>query len=152
MIEKKLHYISYLSILALGWGCYISFPELIERSENIISNVGFGIFMVGIALNLEGFKDQNKFSKSEKKNFSSKKRMNFVFIYYSFFLILSLLLGTFMFNLDIFYPSQPESVIAQFEDIGYGCFSLAIGGFNHLKMTYDKYQNFSRKDEALQKR
>ncbi|MFA8342924.1 MAG: hypothetical protein ACEPO8_08120 [Rhodothermaceae bacterium] len=151
MIFKKLHYLSYLSPVLFTWGCIVSLPEIIERTPNVISNIGFGIFMFGLALSLEGFKDQNKFSKSEKKNFSSKKRMNFTFIYYSFFYIFSFLLGTFMFNLDIFYPSQPESAIAQFEDIGYGCFSLAIGGFNHLKMTYEKYQNFIQKNEALQK-
>ncbi len=52
MINKVFNDLSYLRFVMYIWGAYIAFPELYKQSENIISNIGFGLFLFGIALSL----------------------------------------------------------------------------------------------------
>ncbi len=73
MINKVFDYLSYFQYVMYIWGAYIAFPEIFNQSENIISNIGFGLFLFGIGLSLGGFKNTETYSKLEIKRFANPK-------------------------------------------------------------------------------
>ncbi len=144
MILKIFNYISYFRYVAYLWGAYVAFPEIIERTNNIIANVGFGLFLFGIGIALEGFKDSDrKFTKVEIKLYSNEKRIKRMIVVNSLFQCFAVLFGVFCFNLNLFYPDVSVVILAQFRELGFGSLAAGIGGISLAKEQYNRFKAFT---------
>ena len=144
MVNKLFNILSYLRFAAYLWGGYIAFPELIKRTENIIANIGFGLFLFGIGLAFEGFRVSEGFNKSEVKLFSQQKKAKMFILVLSFVFFLPILIGVFFFHINFFIPNASDQMAAQFRELGYGSLSLGIGGFSITKDQYNRFNSFSK--------
>lgn len=145
MINKIFNILSYSRFVAYIWGGYIAFPELIERSENVLANIGLGIFLFGIGLSLEGFKDPDRpFTKSEIKLFTKQRKTKVGITINALFQCFAILIGIFCFNLDLFYPEEPAWKLVQFHDIGYGSLAVGVGGINIAKEQYNRFKAYTK--------
>ncbi|MEQ9402972.1 MAG: hypothetical protein RIM99_05260 [Cyclobacteriaceae bacterium] len=153
MSDKLFNYISYLGYVAFIWGGVVAFPEIINQSENIISNIGFGLFLFGIGLSLIGFKTQSEFTASESRHFSNEKTARRVILILSFVLAFPVFIGAFFLSFSFFFPTMSPEVISQFRELGYGSLSFGIGGIAMSKAQFDRFSAFldesKKQDPAL---
>lgn len=137
-----MKYISMASYLMYAWGAIVAFPELIRRTENVVSNIGLGLFLFGIGLTLEGFKDYDEFTKAEIKRYSNPGRIKVTLTINVLLYLISIVIGIMMFNLRMLYPGASSEVLSQFKDIGYGSLAIGIGGLSIVKQQYMRMCSF----------
>ncbi len=142
MINRVFHYLSYLRFVMYMWGSYIAFPELFNQSENIISNIGFGLFLFGIGLSLEGFKKSDDFTKMEIKRFANPKLTKRVLLISFLMYCFAILTGVLFFNVGNIYSNASSEFISKFKELGYGSLALGIGGITIVKEQYNRLNAF----------
>jgi hypothetical protein len=144
MINKLFNILSYLRFVAYICGAYVAFPEIIKRTDNIIANIGFGLFLFGIGLAFEGFRGSEKFTKSEIKLYSNEKKAKAYILAVALIFCFPIVIGVFFFYLNVFFPNVPIKMAAQFRELGYGSLALGIGGFSITKDQYNRLVFFSK--------
>ena len=144
MLDKIFHKVSYLKYLFIIWGFVVAVPELYFRSDNLISNINLGLFLSGVGLSFEGFRNITKYTKKEKKYFSNKRAVYRNVMFVSSVILICIAMGIFFFKLEWFYPNGDPKIIDAFFDLGFGTFSMAIGMISVLKLDLDRYRNFNK--------
>lgn len=127
MIIQYFHYLSFLKYVFFVWGAYLFYPELFSQSENYISNMGMGIFFMGLGMCLDSLKKDDKLTTLEKKIFKNEK------YYRSLIMIGSI--GSFLVILGSIFLLKFREVY----DFALGMISFSIGLLSVAKQNYSKY-------------
>ncbi|MCK5146438.1 hypothetical protein KAR48_06755 [bacterium] len=142
MVIRWFHYASYLKYPMFLVGGVMALPELVNRSQNCIENIGLGLFFFGMGLTLDGLKAEQDFTKSEIKAYSKPRSFKAQLIFSSSFACLAFLLGIFFFLVPLFWPSVESGVYDKIKSIGFGAFSLSIGSLVMEKQRYERFKAY----------
>lgn len=130
MLENLFHKVSYVKFVFYIWGGIVYWPEIIVKSENFFSNLGFGLFLFGIAMCFEGFMDETKFTRLEMKLFKRTRLFNNLFLVFLFIAIFIVFFGLYVI------------LETDLRDFGYGIISFAIGNISIIKQTFNRLKYF----------
>lgn len=72
-MPKYFQYISYLQYLFHIFGAYFIFTESIFKTENSLSGIGYGVFLIGVGFAVGSLSNIEKISKKEKIYFPIQK-------------------------------------------------------------------------------
>ncbi len=137
-MPKYFHYISHLRWVFYIWGMYLIFSQGYYQSEDSLSEIGLGIYMMGISLAVGSLSNTGKLSEREKKFFANPKKIK----RYTFSILFgagsSFLVGLFFILLETINPNLEALRAEQYANLGYGCWAMALGIVFELKQTYDK--------------
>lgn len=147
MTQKYFNYISYSQWIFYIIGSYKVFTESLFRGENYLSEIGFGIFLIGIGMAVGSLSSIDKLSKQEKiyfsdpKKFSLKTRSIFVGV------LLGLLVSLFFISIKFYTKSTDSGMIEQYTNLGYGCLSMSFGFIFELKQMHEKSVIYKQKSK-----
>ncbi len=137
--QTRLHKLSHLKWLFMAAQVILIGYILFALPLNIITLIGIVVFLAGIQLGLDSFRDISKMSANEKNRFKVKKkvqRMNrVVFIYILVLIVLSVI---FM-SLKFFFPVKNKVLFEEFFHLGLNCWVLILGLLCVLKSNLEKY-------------
>jgi len=138
MNTKFFHYLSYTSWIFYAWGIYTAFSAMWLEDTALISQIGFGVFLCGIALGLSSLSDSNKLSKFEIKTLSKAKYVKRQNVYVVITLCTTMVVGLFFLMIKYINPSlSPEKAI-QYDNLAFGCMAMSLGMICELKQLQEK--------------
>jgi len=147
-MPKYFHYISYLQYLLYLFGLYFVFIESMIRmfsAENYVSELGFGITLIGIGYGIGSLGNIDILSKKDREILDSpiqfKKHTKSLFLGTVVLLLISLI----FISINIVNPQNP--IAQQYSNLGYGCISFALGMFFELKQMYEKRLIYNQQNE-----
>lgn len=138
MRPKFFHYISYLRIPFTLWGIFTVYYSAFMRSPDLVSDIGFGIFLCGLGLGFGGLSDSRRISKREKKTFLKPKKIKLLTVYFIVGVSSVNICGIVFLSLNF----ATDELTSQYENLAYGCMALGLGMLCELKLFYDKYEYF----------
>jgi hypothetical protein len=145
MATRLFHCLSYLKYIFYAWGCVTALPELVRRSDQLLENVGLGLFLIGMGLALEGFQD-TRLSPREIRQFRQERWFRRTILFSTVSFCLAIIVAVFLFLAWLVYPGHPPVLYAKIREIGYGALALGIGGISMTKQKYDRFLTFHRQE------
>lgn len=142
MNAKIFHYLSYTKWIFLIWGMLVAFPEFFNRTENLISNIGMGVFLCGISVGIGSLSDSSKLSKSNIRLFNKPKMLKMQSVFLLSIVFATLLTSTLFLLIPRINSDLEPTKAINYTNLGYGSLSLALGMLFELKQTNEKFKHF----------
>jgi|GEM_PF-2133877 len=145
MNSRFFHYLSYLKYIFYGWGCVTALPELVRRSDRLLENIGFGVFLIGMGLALEGFQD-SRLTAREIRQFRQARWFRRAILFSTVSFCLAVGVAVFLFLAWLVYPEMSAALYAKIREVGYGALAMGVGGLSMTKQKYDRFVTFQRQE------
>ncbi len=136
--------LSYLRWAFFAYGAFLVFYESLKGDNTSLSEIGFGIFLIGIGFAIGSFSVEKDFSKGERKLFSKPKRFQFQKNYLLIIGLLSMVIGFFFISIKYINPSLELMRADQYTNLGNGCIALGFGILFELKQFYERYKEYNK--------
>jgi glycerol uptake facilitator-like aquaporin len=119
------------------------FSQIINYSKQSLSQIGFGIFLLGISMAVGSLSDSKNLSEKDKKTFEKPKKIKMLSRSILSGAIGFLVMSAFFISIKYINPSLNPMRADQYSNLGFGCIALSLGLIFELKQMYEKLENYN---------